>query len=136
LDTTLNTVFAPAARAGLDLAAGNARQALTELSPAAPYEGRDNAVAYLRGRIDMALADGSGAAREFHKVIDRAGVDPEDIRHPLAWLGLARAEALQSRYADSRRDYQRFLTLWRDADADAPVLIKAREELRALPASG
>jgi DNA-binding winged helix-turn-helix (wHTH) protein/tetratricopeptide (TPR) repeat protein len=136
MDTTLNTVFAPAARAALDLAGGHARQALTELSPAAPYEGRDNAVAYLRGRIDLALADGSSAAREFHKVIDRAGVDPEDIRHPLAWLGLARAEALQSRYADSRRDYQRFLTLWRDADADAPVLIKARAELRALPASG
>jgi DNA-binding winged helix-turn-helix (wHTH) protein/tetratricopeptide (TPR) repeat protein len=133
LDTTLNTVFAPAARAALDLAQGRAQDALVDLAPAAPLEARDNAAPYLRGRIDLALKDGAGAAREFHKVIDHPGVDPWDIRHALAWLGLARAEALQSRHGDSRRDYRRFLDLWRNADPDVPVLLQARTELRALP---
>jgi len=133
LDTTLNTVFAPAARAALDLAQGRARDALVDLSPAAPLEARDNAAAYLRGRIDLALKDGAGAAQEFHKVTDHPGVDPWDIRHALAWLGLARAAALQGRYDDSRRDYRRFLDLWRNADPDVPLLLQARAELRALP---
>jgi tetratricopeptide (TPR) repeat protein len=132
LDTTLNTVFAPTARGALALARGRARDALSALSPAAPMEGRDNAAPYLRGRIDLALNDAAGAAREFHKVIDRPGVDPWDIRHALAWLGLARAEAMQGRLADSRRDYQRFLGLWRNADTDVPVLIEARRELAKL----
>jgi DNA-binding winged helix-turn-helix (wHTH) protein/tetratricopeptide (TPR) repeat protein len=133
LDTTLNTVFAPAARAALDLAQGRARDALIDLAPAAPLEARDNAAPYLRGRIDLALNDGAGAAREFHKVIDHPGVDPSDIRHALSWLGLARAEALEKRYGDSRRDYERFLALWRNADPDVPVLARARSELSALP---
>jgi DNA-binding winged helix-turn-helix (wHTH) protein/tetratricopeptide (TPR) repeat protein len=133
LDTTLNTIFAPAARAALDLAQGRARHALIDLAPAAPLEARDNTVPYLRGRIYLALDDGVGAEREFHKVTDHPGVDPWDIRHALAWLGLARAEALERRYGDSRRDYARFLALWRNADPDVPVLLRARSELHALP---
>jgi tetratricopeptide (TPR) repeat protein len=132
-DTTLNTVFAPVASATLDLTQGRARVALADLSPAAPFEARDNAAPYLRGRIYLALKDGAAAAAEFRKVIDRRGVDPEDIRHPLAWLGLARAEAMEGRFADSRRDYLKFVDLWRDADPDVPVLIQARAELQALP---
>jgi DNA-binding winged helix-turn-helix (wHTH) protein/tetratricopeptide (TPR) repeat protein len=136
LDTTLNTVFAPAARAALDLAQGRARDALTALAPAAPLEARDNTAPYLRGRIYLALGDGAGAAREFHKVTDHPGVDPWDIRHALAWLGLARAEALERRYGDSRLHYERFLGLWRNADPDAPVLLRAKSELGALPGPG
>jgi hypothetical protein len=34
--------------------------------------------------------------------------------------------------ARSRPSYEAFLTDWKDADADIPVLIKAREEYNAL----
>ena len=46
----------------------------------------------------------------------------------LAHLGLARAYVLQGDTAKARAAYQDFLTLWKDADADIPVL--DRREIR------
>ena len=46
----------------------------------------------------------------------------------LARLGLARAYAMQGDTAKARAAYQDFLTLWKDADPDIPVLIAAKSE--------
>ncbi len=43
-------------------------------------------------------------------------------------LGLARAYALQGDTARARSSYQRFLTLWKDADPDIPILKEAKAE--------
>ena len=110
-DTILNVEFAPTARATLDLVQRRPGAALADLAPAAVYEARDNAVPFLRGRIDLALGDGAGAAREFAEIIDHPGVDPWDIRHPLAWLNLARARRLMGREGDSRAAYRKFFAL-------------------------
>jgi hypothetical protein len=40
----------------------------------------------------------------------------------LACLGLARAYALQSDSAKARNAYLEFLTFWKDADPDIPIL--------------
>ena len=50
----------------------------------------------------------------------------------LAHLGVARAYALQGDTAKSRASYQDFLTLWKDADPDLPMLKQAREEYAKL----
>jgi eukaryotic-like serine/threonine-protein kinase len=50
----------------------------------------------------------------------------------LAHLGLARAYALQGEPAKARTAYQDFLTLWKDADADIPILIAAKAEYAKL----
>jgi eukaryotic-like serine/threonine-protein kinase len=50
----------------------------------------------------------------------------------LAHLGLARAYALQGDTPKARAAYQDFLTLWRDADADIPILIAAKSEYMKL----
>jgi hypothetical protein len=50
----------------------------------------------------------------------------------LARLGLARAYALQSNTAKARAAYQDFLTLWKDADPDIPILIAAKSEYAKL----
>ncbi len=47
---------------------------------------------------------------------------------PLAGLGLARAYALEGDTARSRIAYQDFLTLWKDADPDIPILKEAKAE--------
>jgi eukaryotic-like serine/threonine-protein kinase len=45
---------------------------------------------------------------------------------------LARAYALQGDTAKARAAYQDFLTLWKDADPDVPVLIAAKAECAKL----
>jgi len=50
----------------------------------------------------------------------------------LARLGLARAYAMQGDTAKARAAYQDFLTLWKDADLDVPVLKEAKAEYAKL----
>jgi len=46
----------------------------------------------------------------------------------LAHLGLARADATQGDTAKARAAYKDFLTLWKDADPDIPILVAAKAE--------
>jgi hypothetical protein len=50
----------------------------------------------------------------------------------LAHLGLARAYALQGDTAKARAKYQDFLTLWKDAETDIPILVAAKAEYAKL----
>jgi hypothetical protein len=50
----------------------------------------------------------------------------------VALVGLARACAMAGNVVNSLQMYERFLTEWKDADADVPVLLEAREEYDAL----
>ena len=50
----------------------------------------------------------------------------------LAHLGLARAYALQGETAKARVAYQNFLSPWKDADPDIPILIAAKSEYAKL----
>jgi hypothetical protein len=79
--------------------------------------------------------DGNRVAAEFQKFIDHRGVVMNFPWGALARLGLARAYALQLQgdTAKARAAYQDFLTLWKDADADIPILKKAKTEYAKLP---
>ncbi len=68
------------------------------------------------------------AATEFQKILDHRGVDPVSPLYPLAHLGLGRAYALAGDTTKSRRSYQDFFALWKDADPDIPILQEARAE--------
>jgi eukaryotic-like serine/threonine-protein kinase len=50
----------------------------------------------------------------------------------LAHLGLARAYAMQGDTAKAKAAHQDFLTLWKDADPDIPILIAAKAEYAKL----
>jgi hypothetical protein len=50
----------------------------------------------------------------------------------LAHLQLGRAYALQGDIAEAKVAYQDFLTLWKDADPDIPILIAAKAEYAKL----
>jgi hypothetical protein len=47
-------------------------------------------------------------------------------------LQLARAFALAGEKAEAKRAYGDFLALWKDADADVPILVQAKKEYAAL----
>jgi hypothetical protein len=52
--------------------------------------------------------------------------------HARSHLGLARAYAAQGQTAKAHAAYEDFLTLWKDADPDIPILKQAKEEYAKL----
>jgi eukaryotic-like serine/threonine-protein kinase len=87
---------------------------------------------YERGEAYLALGDGNQAAGEFQKFIDHRGVVGNFPWGALARLGLARAFALQGDAVKAKAAYQDFLTLWKDADPDIPILKEAKAEYAKL----
>ena len=51
---------------------------------------------------------------------------------PYAYAMLARVQAQMGQTAESRNTYQKFFELWKDADADLPLLVQARAEFAKL----
>jgi eukaryotic-like serine/threonine-protein kinase len=75
---------------------------------------------------------GPEAAREFQKIIDHRGVVLISPVGALAHFQLGRAYAMQGDSAKARAAYQDFLTLWKDADPDIPILKQAKGEYTKL----
>jgi serine/threonine protein kinase len=148
LDMQLQSLWLPAIQAQLALNRKNPALALNALQPAAsPIElGEIGFVSnvsclyhmYIRGEAYLAAGQGSAAAAEFQKILDHSGIVWNCWTGALARLGVARANALQSRTsqgadADAARvralaAYKDFLTLWKDADPDIPILKQAKAE--------
>jgi tetratricopeptide (TPR) repeat protein len=84
--------------------------------------------AYLRGQAHLGLKRAAEAAADFQSILDHRGESPISQLYPLARLGLARAIALGGQPEVAREAYDAFLTLWRDADAEVPLLREARLE--------
>jgi predicted Zn-dependent protease len=132
-DTLVNAVWLPAIRAAIEIRRNNPAQAIQFLQSASRYDRTgDYWPEYLRGQAYLAQHAGSEAATEFQKILDRRGLAPTSVLYPLAHLGLARAAALAGDTAKARKAYQDFFALWKDADADLPVLIEAKKEYEKL----
>ncbi|HKR26596.1 MAG TPA: winged helix-turn-helix domain-containing protein [Acidobacteriaceae bacterium] len=129
-------LYSPMARTTLAVAHGRSAAEISNLmEPALPYElGQiaDLLPIYVRGESYLKIGSGKEAEREFQKVVDHHGVDAMTTLYPLSQLGLARCYALQGRKADSRRAYEAFFSVWKDADRDLPILVKARNEYQEL----
>jgi hypothetical protein len=130
-DTLLLGVDAPLVEASLAMSLGKADQAVRTLEAVRPYELGYYAgliPKYLRGEACLQLKRGEEAAAEFRSVIDHRGLEPTSPIWIVAQLGLARAYALQHDAPHARAAYEDFLTRWKDADADIPILRQARTE--------
>jgi eukaryotic-like serine/threonine-protein kinase len=141
-DTTVQFHYLPTLRAKLALMHSNPQQALNDLELAAPYELGLPAIGfynwpnlypvYVRGEAYLAAHKGSEAAGEFQKILDHRGIVLNEPIGALAHLQLGRAYAMQGDTAKSRGAYQDFLTLWKDADSDIPILVAAKAEYAKL----
>src|SRR5579863_2983623 len=140
LNTVLKLYWLPTLKAAIELQSGNPAQAIVSLEAAAPYEfGEPPPVqegtmypAYLRGEAYLAAHNGSAAAGEFQKFLDHRGLLTNFPLGALAHLGLARAYAMAGDSAKAKAAYQDFLTLWKDADPDIPILKQAKAEYAKL----
>jgi eukaryotic-like serine/threonine-protein kinase len=129
-------VYSPMARTTLAVAHGSSAAEITNLmEPTLPYEFGEVAdllPIYVRGASYLQIGSGKEAEQEFQRILDHHGVDAVTTLYPLSQLGLARCYALLGRKVDSRRAYEAFFSLWKDADRDLPILIKARREYEEL----
>jgi eukaryotic-like serine/threonine-protein kinase len=86
----------------------------------------------VRGEVYLANRNGKEAALEFQGILDHRSTVGLTPTVALAHLGLARAYALQGDTAKARGKYEEFLTLWKDADPDIPILKEAKAEYAKL----
>jgi tetratricopeptide (TPR) repeat protein len=87
---------------------------------------------FVRGEAYLAAHRGAEAAAEFQKILDHRGIVLNQPIGALAHLQIARAYALQGDNAKALVAYQEFLTLWKDADPDIPILKQAKAEFAKL----
>jgi eukaryotic-like serine/threonine-protein kinase len=139
LNTLLNSYWVPTLRAIAEINRHNPTGAVEILKEVTPYElGEPPPLSgtlypvYIRGQAYLLLHRGDEAAIEFQKFIDHRGIVVSSTLSSLSRLGLARAIALSSDTAKSRSAYQDFLTLWKDADPDVPILKQAKAEYAKL----
>jgi eukaryotic-like serine/threonine-protein kinase len=136
-DTWVQSESLPMIRASIFLADKKPSQAVEALLPAAHYElggwqGLAMTVVYLRALAYLQLKQGSQATVEFQKIVDHPGLVGNSPIASLARLGLARSYSLAGDSAKSRAAYQDFLSAWKDADPDVPILQQAKAEYAKL----
>jgi tetratricopeptide (TPR) repeat protein len=131
-DTDWTEGYLPALRALAELRGGHAGAALPPLGVLLTDSSLGPFPRYVRGEAFLAGKKSAEAAAEFQWLVDNRAEDPENIFHSLAYLGLARAAALAGDRAASRQHYEQFFTIWKDADADLPVLLDAKREFAKL----
>lgn len=140
LDTLVQRYWLPTIRAAVALERKDPNRAVELLKAASAIElGQPTSgltiflcPVHLRGVAYLMLHDGNRAAAEFQKFIDHRGLVVNFPWGALARLGLARAYAMQGDTAKAKAAYQDFLTLWKDADPDVPILNAAKAEYSKL----
>jgi DNA-binding winged helix-turn-helix (wHTH) protein/tetratricopeptide (TPR) repeat protein len=137
LDTMVQRYWLPTIQAAVALERKDPNRAIELLKTASTIELSGGFIEplcpiYVRGETYLVLHDGKAAAVEFQKFIDHRGVVGNFPWGGLARLGLARSYAIQGDTAKARAAYQDFLTLWKDADPDIPILKEAKAEYAKL----
>jgi len=154
LDTQVQSLWLPAIHAQLALNHNNPPLALKLLQAALPpaefgvitfaadVSGSCLYSVHLRGEAYLAAGQGRAAVAEFQKILDHSGIVWNCWTGALAHLGKARANVLESKAeqgadADAARvraitAYKEFLSLWKDADPDIPILKQAKAEYAKL----
>src|SRR5215467_571890 len=133
--TIINSVLAPMVRVGIALAKADATQAIEELRVVAPYELGFCAVLvplYLRAQAHLMLGSVVETINEYERIIEHRGSDPFSPFYPAALIGLARTHVLAQDIGAGLQAYEQFLTSWRDADSDSPILVAATHEYEQL----
>jgi eukaryotic-like serine/threonine-protein kinase len=139
-NTVVQFTYLPVIRGQIALESGNPARAIELLRVASPYELGQPAQnillnlypIFVRGEAYLAVHDGPSATAEFQKIPDHRGIVVNQNIGALAHLESGRAHVLAGEAEKARAAYQNFLTLWKDADPDIPVLKAAKAEYAKL----
>jgi DNA-binding winged helix-turn-helix (wHTH) protein/tetratricopeptide (TPR) repeat protein len=141
-DTIVRFTYVPTIRALVALNHNQPSKAVELLQTAISYEGGTPIEggsefllgagslypAYVRGLAYLAAHQGAEAAGEFQKILDHRGIVLSDPIGALAHLQLGRAYALSGDKTKAKSAYHDFLTFWKDADPDIPILKQSQAE--------
>ena len=139
-DTLVKGNYLPTIHASATLRGNDPGKAIEALAATAPYELGNPSQdlnfylypIYVRGEAYLAMRQGTAAAAEFQKIIDHPGLVVNEPIGALAHLQLGRAYAMGGDTAKAKSAYKDFLTLWKDADPDIPILKQAKAEYAKL----
>jgi len=143
-DTFVKFTYAPVLRGLTALRRNKPSESVERLQIALPYELAANGLnyssvylgglhsAYVRGEALIAGRRYAEAAAEFQKILDHRGIVAIDPIGVLAHLQLGRVFALSGDRTKAKAAYEAFLAVWKDADADIPILKSARAEYARL----
>jgi eukaryotic-like serine/threonine-protein kinase len=140
-DTIVQFNYLPTVRAKLAVNEKNASGAMEGLSATSPnelgvstntYVGTGLYPVFVRGEAYLVAGQGHEAAAQFQKILDHRGIVLNQAIGALAHLELGRAYAIDGETTKARAAYQDFLTLWKDADPDIPILKEAKAEYARL----
>ena len=116
------------------LAAGRNQESY-DLAVSAGNDFADHNAVFVAGLAALRLQRWDDAVNHFTTVLDnhsKLGLSPLiSISHIMKGRALASA----GRGADARKSYEEAFRIWKDADADMPLLLEARKEYAALGAS-
>jgi hypothetical protein len=142
-DTFVKFTYAPVLRAFAALARGKPSDSVEQLQITRSYELAVNGLnfnhylgglysAWVRGEALMAMHQPAQAAAEFQKILDHRGIVGADPIGALAHLQLGRAFVSSGETIKAKAAYQDFLTFWKDADPNIPILRQANAEFAKL----
>ncbi len=141
-DTLVRFTYLPVIHALSALNHGRPSDAIKQLQIAAPY---DLAIPgtwfgffgnlypiYVRGQAFLVENRTAEAAAEFQEILDHPGIVCSDPVGAVARLQLGRAYAMSPEKTKARSFYEDFLTLWKNADTDIPILRQAQTDYAKL----
>jgi serine/threonine protein kinase/Flp pilus assembly protein TadD len=142
-DTQVQATYVPTLRALVALDKSDSRKAIDLLEANRPYEFGIPPLAfnhfygnmypiYVRGLAYLAMRNPAEAAVEFGRLLSHPGLAAGDPVDAAARRQLARALELAGDKTKARSAYQDFLTSWKDADPDIPILKQAKTEYAKL----
>lgn len=140
-DTIVQFNYLPALNGQLAISRNEVSKAVEILQAAVPYELGQSGIggiplamlpAYVRGEAYLIAHRGPEAAAQFQSLLDQRGVVQNEPIGAVAHLQLGRAYAIQGDTAKAKAAYLGFLTLWKDADPDVPILKQAKAEYAKL----
>jgi len=141
-NTIVQFIYLPTLRGKLAVSRAIASEAIENLRAALPYElGQTTGSPYgwtalypvfVRGEAYLAAHQGNDAATESQKILEHRGTVVNSPIGALAHLQLGRAYVMQGSTAKAKAAYQDFLSLWKDADPDIPILKQAKAEYAKL----
>jgi DNA-binding winged helix-turn-helix (wHTH) protein/tetratricopeptide (TPR) repeat protein len=142
-DTSVRFSYLPVIRAAVAVQHGEPFKAIDALQASVPYEmgsPRSSQTGFFgslypvffRGEAFLAAHKGAEATNEFQKILSHHGIMIGDPVFVLAHLGLARAYTMSGESSKARAQYEEFFALWKNADADCPILKRAKVEFEEL----